>query len=137
MRPRKLRQTHHKRTIRKAVAAVAVGASLGTLTGLGIIYATEAKALPPNCEEIPWGLFQNQRRQICDTPVRPDGSWTRFRLIAVPAHYRNPTSSCYGSYGYSSCTIYPGGNVAQQNIEDTSYVVFPDNVLPNEPGHLG
>lgn len=91
----------------------------------------------PGCEQIPWGLFGSQQRLICDGPIRPDGSWQRYRTIGVPAHYRNATSSCYGGSYSSSCTFYPAGWVEQVTIEDTNYVVFPDNVLANEPGHLG
>lgn len=91
----------------------------------------------PGCEQIPWGFLGSQQRVICDGPLRPDGSWERERVIGVPAHYRNATSTCYsGSYS-SNCTFYPAGWVDQQTVEDTTYVVFPDNVLPNEPGHLG
>lgn len=125
MRPRKLR---------RLILATAAGI---VLSGSGIGYAAQAQALPPNCEDIPWGIFGSQRRQICDTPIRPDGSWTRFRTIGVPAHIARPSSSCYGGLYYSNCTYDPGGFVPQVTIEDTSYVVFPDNVVFGEPGHLG
>lgn len=99
--------------------------------------ATPSHAAPPGCEQIPWGFLGSQQRLICDGPIRPDGSWERERVIAVPAHYQNATSHCYSS-GYSSdCSFSPAGWVNQVTIEDTSYVVFPDNVLGNEPGHLG
>lgn len=96
-----------------------------------------ADPLPANCEQIPWGFFGSQRRMICDGPIRPDGSWERERVIGVPAHYRNASSECSsGSYS-SRCTFYPAGWVEQVTVEDSVYVVFPSNVLPNEPGHLG
>ena len=97
----------------------------------------EVHAAPAGCEQIPWGFLGTQQRLICDGPVRPDGSWERTRTIGVPAHYRNASSSCYGGSYSSSCTFYPAGWVEQVTVEDTSYIVFPFNVLPNEPGHLG
>ena len=74
---------------------------------------------------------------ICDGPIRPDGSWERARTIGVPAHYRNASTQCYGGSYSSSCTYYEAGWVDQVTTEETSYIVFPSNVLPNEPGHLG
>lgn len=117
------------------------------VTGLAMIAAVvglmltppevHADPLPPNCEQIPWGFLGTQRRMICDGPIRPDGSWERERVIGVPEHYRNASTECYGGSYSSSCTFYPAGWVAQVTVEDTTYVVFPSNVLPNEPGHLG
>jgi hypothetical protein len=101
------------------------------------IHAPAAKAEPPNCQTSPWGFLGSQRREICDGPVQPDGSWMRHRVIGIPAHYENPSSSCYGDEGYSNCTFYPGGWVDDQISDDETYPVNPDTVLPDEPGHLG
>lgn len=119
-------------------AALIAGAAV---TG-AVVGAAPASALPPGCEEIPWGIFQNQQRAICDGPIREDGSWLRTRVIGYPAGVVNASSTCYGMYyGYgfeqSSCTMTPARWVAARILENTSYVVFPYNVLPNEPGHLG
>lgn len=102
-----------------------------------VLFAAPASAIPSNCISQPWGFLGSQTRQICDTPIRADGSWMRHRIIGVPAHYENPSSSCYsGSYS-SHCTYYPGGYVAEYDADDEVYVVTPDSVLPDEPGHLG
>lgn len=102
-----------------------------------VALAPAAQALPPNCQSQPWGFLGTQTRQICDGPIGPDGSWIRTRIIGVPAHYQNPSSSCYyGSYS-GGCTYYPGGFVAEQDSDSETYPVRPDTVLPDEPGHLG
>jgi hypothetical protein len=91
----------------------------------------------PNCDAVPWGLFASQKRVLCDSPIRGDGSWMRRRIEYIPAHYVNPSSSCYsGSYS-SNCTYYPGGYVDDIIKDDETYPVNPDTVLPDEPGHLG
>lgn len=95
-----------------------------------------ADPIPPNCQQVPWGFLGSQRRAICDGPIRPDGSWMRRRVEGVPAHYQNASSSCSGGAYYSNCTYYPGGWVAEYDTDDETYVVTPDTVLPDEPGHL-
>jgi hypothetical protein len=72
---------------------------------------------------------------ICDTPIRTDGSWSRERAIWVPAHQVPLTTNCYGTYSVS-CTTTGGYWADLSVLEDETYVVFPDNVLPDEPGHL-
>ena len=72
----------------------------------------------------------------CDGPIRPDGSWMRTRIIGIPAHYANPSSSCSGGQYYSNCTYYPGGYVPEQDSDNETYVVRQDTVLPDEPGHM-
>lgn len=114
-------------------AALLAGAAAGAM----LLASPEADAAPAGCEQIPWGFLGTQQRLICDDPIRPDGSWLRYRTIGVPAHWQNARSSCYSGSYTSSCTYYPGGWVEQYTVEDTSYVVTPDTVLPNEPGHLG
>lgn len=116
-----------------AVTGLAMAAAV---VGL-MLTPPEVHAAPPGCEQIAWGFLGSQQRLICDGPIRPDGSWERSRVIGVPAHYRNARSSCSSGTYYSDCTFYPAGWVEQVTVEDTSYIVFPWNVLPNEPGHLG
>ena len=116
------------------IAIIAAGASL-SLTS--VTAAPPASAIPPNCQAVPWGFLGSQIRAICDDPIRPDGSWMRHRVEGVPAHYEYPSSSCSGGAYYSNCTYYPGGQVAERDTDDEYYVVTPDTVLPDEPGHLG
>lgn len=114
-----------------AVAALMAAAMSG--------FASPAHAAPiaSNCQQQPWGFLGTQTRQICDGPILADGSWMRNRIVGVPAHYQNASSSCYsGSYS-SHCTYYPGGYVAEYDSDNETYSVRPDTVLPDEPGHLG
>ncbi|MET4430538.1 hypothetical protein [Mycolicibacterium sp. 624] len=110
---------------------------LGTVIGAATILAPAANAEPrPNCEYRPWGFLGSETRQICDDPIRPDGSWTRTRLIGVPAHYQNATSSCSRGYWGTNCTHYPGGWVNDKYTSHDTYEVRAETVLPDEPGHM-
>lgn len=111
--------------------------ALGMIIGTSTIHAPAAYAeIPPNCENRPWGFLGSQTRQICDQPIRADGYWTRHRVIGVPRHYENPTSSCSNSYFGTNCTYYPGGWVGDRVASDDTYEVRADTVLPDEPGHM-
>lgn len=110
------------------LAAVIVGGSIGL--------SVPADAAPSGgCERISWGLhlLTPQKRTICDGPRRADGSWDRFRQLWTPSYYV-PWSCSYGTYSGYRC----GGDysVADQVWEETTYVVFDHNVLPDEPGWL-
>ena len=129
-------RSHHS-LFRKLTPWPVVALSPLLLIPVGIWLAPEVHAAPPGCEQIAWGFLGSQQRLICDGPIRADGSWERSRVIGVPEHYRNASTECYGGSYSSSCTFYPAGWVDQVTVEDTSYIVFPFNVLPNEPGHLG
>lgn len=118
----------------KALLTTAIAAAAAA----GIIaLAPAASALPANCQSQPWGFLGSQTRQLCDGPLRGDGSWWRHRVEGWPAHYANASSSCYGGSSYSSCTYYPGGFVPEQDTDDETYLVTPATVLPDEPGHIG
>lgn len=119
-------RTVHKRTVRRFFAGMSVGVVL--VTGAG--YATvPAKAAPGvGCETIRWGFLGTQRRTVCDTPRRPDGSWTRAREVWVPAGWVPGYCSRYScTSGYYNA----GGTVAYEE-----YPVTDDTVLPDEPGWL-
>jgi hypothetical protein len=120
--------------MKKILAAIIVG---GALTVGGTVGIAPAHA-QPGCQVSPWGfLGLTKKRIICDGPIQADGSWWRRRVIGVPAHYVNPSSSCStGSY-YSHCTYYDGGWADDQWDDDETYPVRPETVLPDEPGHLG
>ncbi|MCV7226099.1 hypothetical protein H7J73_08645 [Mycolicibacterium komossense] len=129
MRPRRAR------TIARTL--IVVGTVI-LVMALGVLWATEAKADPPGmkCVDQFWLIpFQSNRRTICDGPIQPDGSWNRIREFYSPA-YRVPVrTSCYGTYSFSCTTT--GGYVqpmTSQGIEP--YVVTPETVLADEPGHL-
>ncbi len=101
------------------------------LIGCGICWSARADAAPSvGCETIaaPGLLTWGQKRTICDTPRRADGSWTRARQYWTPAHY--VPVSCYRW----NCT--GGYDVGDTVSRYEEYVVFDSNVLPDEPGWL-
>lgn len=124
--------------IKMAFASAAVAITAAVTFGAPLAHADQ---FGPNCatDQVRRGFLglDLQTRTICDTPPRPDGSWGRTRTFWYPAHYVKPSSSCsYGTYS-SHCTYDEGGYVDDKIIEQQKYDVFPDNVLPDEPGRLG
>ena len=114
-----------------------VGVAVAATVSIGMSAPAKADPVPPNCEKHPWGfLGLTKVRIICDDPIRPDGSWMRTRMIGIPAHYENPSSSCSGGEYYSNCTFYPGGWVDAQIDDDETYPVTAATVLSDEPGHM-
>lgn len=115
-------------------------APLLIFTGItaGGLLAPEAHAEPVSgCQSVPWGfLGLTQQRQICDGMINPDGGWNRARVILVPAHYVPFTRSTYGGRYYSSTSCSGGYPVGDRIISSEVYPVYPDTVLPDEPGHL-
>src|SRR6185312_6300914 len=104
--------------IRGLMLSAAAAITASTLIGAPI-----ASAAPPGCELHPWGFLGTQTRQICDGPIQPDGSWMRRRVIGVPAHYVNASSTCSHSTYTSHCTYYPGGWVGDRITADETYPV--------------
>ena len=94
-------------------------------------------AAQADCQSVPWGFLGSQTRTLCDTPLAPDGSWTRRRTIWVPAHQVPIVTHCYGGPYSSSCTTTGGGYVGDVIISQEEYPVNPAIVLQDEPGHLG
>jgi hypothetical protein len=117
-----------KTTLALTLSAIAV-------IGVGAAPTATADPMPPNCVNDPIGLFKAKQRIICDTPIRPDGSWSRERVFWVPAHQVPLTTNCYGTYSVT-CSTTGGYFVDDSVLDDQTYLVFPDNVLPDEPGHL-
>ncbi|QFP95520.1 hypothetical protein SEA_GAUGELDP_37 [Mycobacterium phage GaugeLDP] len=99
----------------------------------------EEKAWPddydPGCDIISWGFLGSQERMLCDGPKRPDGSWTRGRLITVPAHIRPSRTTCSGTYSVT-CTHYEKRYVDTREIEKVHYDLTDDTVPPGEPGWI-
>ncbi|WP_409436642.1 hypothetical protein [Mycobacterium sp. SMC-14] len=111
--------------------------TFGAVAFAGVYSPPVARAdLPANCDSRPWGFLGRETRVICDSPIRPDGYWTRNRIIGIPAHYENATSHCSNRRYYSNCTYYPGGWVSTRISSQDTYQVRADNVLPDEPGHM-
>ena len=116
--------------MKKKLIAGAIGAA--AVAAVSLAPVAQAVPLGIGCETIHWGLFGYQRRTVCDGPIRPDGSWERGRVVWVPAHYV-PFSCFSGTYS-SSCS--GGYSVDTSIVAQEKYVVFPSNVLPDEPGWL-
>ncbi|OBI95582.1 hypothetical protein [Mycobacterium sp. 1465703.0] len=118
------------------IAAISGALVAGALAAAGPAHAAPDPSVGPNCDTVPWGFLFSQRRTICDGPVHADGSWDRKRSIWTPAHTVPITTNCYGS-SYVTCTT-TGGQFVPFTINDQQiYPVTPENVLPDEPGHLG
>lgn len=102
------------------------------LVGCAIGWAARADAAPGvGCETIRWGFLGSQLRTVCDTPRRPDGSWTRAREVWVPAGWVRG----YCSFGYfSSCS--QGYYRERGTVAYEEYPVTDGTVLPDEPGWL-
>ena len=99
--------------------------------------ATRANALGANCQQQIWqygGLLGRMTtRTLCDGPVRADGSWVRQRNFHAAA-YDVPVSCSWGRYG-GGCS--GGYRKAEFDTGVDQYVVTPETVLADEPGHLG
>ncbi|KAB7752782.1 CDGP domain-containing protein [Mycolicibacterium mucogenicum] len=123
-----MHKTFHARTARRIIAAAL---AVLVLAGNAIAYATTSKA-DSSCQVVAWGFFASQRRTLCDSLIRPDGSWQRQRIFWVPRHQVPIT--CSGTY-FITCS---GGQIVDQYvISAETYTVTPDTVLPDEPAHLG
>ncbi len=110
-------------------SAVAVGLLVGAAPA-------SAEPPPPGCERVPILGLDPHIREICDTPIQPDGSWIRFRSFQWLSSTR---SSCGGIYYQGgNCPFWmpndvtPGGNSPVDR-----YTVTWDTIPPGEPGHLG
>lgn len=116
------------------VTAVITGLFVAFLYAVGSLAAIGNASAAPGvgCETIRWGFLGSQRRTICDSPRRPDGSWLRAREIWTPAGYV-PLNTYCSSYSCSSS----GGYYRQQSTQGyEEYVVFDSNVLPDEPAWM-
>ncbi len=100
-------------------------AALGVTAGLT---APVTQAYEPGCVEQFWmyGL-RGTTRIICDGPIQGDGSWVRARGFFAPERYVPMSCSRY------SCT---GGYWLDEFDKRDTYIVTPQTVLPDEPGHV-
>ncbi|GLP83645.1 hypothetical protein TUM20984_50650 [Mycobacterium antarcticum] len=117
-----------------ATGGLALGAAL-------VAPVASADQFGPNCQtdNVRRGILglSFQTRTICDTPIRSDGSWSRKRIYWIPAHHVSAQSNCTSSTYSSHCTFTDAYDVDDTIVDGPDeYVVFPDNVLPDEPGHM-
>ncbi|AIW02932.1 hypothetical protein PBI_LARENN_37 [Mycobacterium phage Larenn] len=120
--------------ITSTIAALAIGASILAPTAQADELAWPSD-YDPGCDNIRWGFLGSQVRTICDGPRRPDGSWTRGRLISVPAHTRPAKTTCSGTYSVT-CTYYEARDVDMKIIEKVHYDVTDATIPEGEPGYL-
>lgn len=126
-------RTTRSKTLKRALAALSVAAALATPA---LALTPTASADPASCETISWGFLGSQRRTVCDSPINADGNWNRHRVFWIPAHHVPLTTSCYGGRYWTQCQTYGGYDVPTRIVGDETYLVTPDTVLPDEPGHL-
>jgi hypothetical protein len=138
-----------RRIMAGALLATTAAAITATAVGLAATSLADDNAPAPAfagapragaiCKTEPWGFLGSQRRTLCDGPISSDGSWSRERTIWMPAHFDRPTcySSGVGSRDYSRTNCFGGYWVNERLVNNETYPVRPDTVLPDEPGHLG
>jgi hypothetical protein len=120
--------------LRRTMAGVLLGIAI-TTTAVG--FAAAPAHADAGCKIERWGFLGSQLRTLCDGPVSSDGSWSRHRIIVVPAHYSTPICTSGGG-SYSSYTHCSGGYLIRERlVSDDTYPVRPETVLHDEPGHLG
>lgn len=119
-----------------ATAVVALGAP-------AVGHADPGPGPTMGCETVHWGIFGNDRRQICDGPQQPDGTWQRTRRIYTPA--TNEPLRCHNDgtndddgniVGGGSLKCTGGYPVPETILNRLSYPVAPNTVLHDEPGWL-
>lgn len=94
---------------------------------------------PPGCERVPILGLNPQIREVCDLPIQPDGSWTRWRWFSHPEFVH---STC-GEWGYMTRTGYycpswaPLDTIPAEQGQVDQYVVTADTIPPGEPGYIG
>lgn len=110
-------------TMHLFLAAIVVGSSVGI--------ATSKADYDPGCVQQYWlygGLFgRGTTRTICDGPIQADGSWLRARSFTDGSRYIPVSCSRY------SCS---GGYWLQPFKKEDLYIVTPDTILSDEPGHI-
>jgi hypothetical protein len=124
---------------KSAKSAAALLFAVGAVMAAAPVVA-HADQFGPNCvTDNVRGGFLNltmRTRTICDTGLRPDGSWGRTRTFWIPAHHVSAQSDCTSGDYSSHCTFTDAYDAPDTIVQQDKYDVFPDNVLPDEPGHV-
>lgn len=120
----------------RLLAALAAAATM-------LICAAPASAdpPPPGCQRDPLYGLNPQIREVCDEPIQPDGSWTRWRQFSHP-EFVHSTCGQYGHFLGSSGEYYcppwaPKDTIPAEQSPVETYVVTADTVPPGEPGYIG
>lgn len=86
------------------------------------------------CESVPILGLNPQIRKICDDPIRPDGSWARYRQFMRLSYQR---SSVDGVYCQGGCPPWMPNDVTPGYVGGVeTYYVTDATIPPGEPGHL-
>ncbi len=86
------------------------------------------------CESVPIFGFDPKIRKICDDPIRPDGSWARYRQFM---RLNQVKSSVGGQYCQGGCPAWLPHDVVPGSIGGVeTYIVTDATIPPGEPGHL-
>lgn len=97
------------------------------------IPTASADEIISGCESFPIFGLSPKIRKICDTPIRPDGTWMRWRQFVSPQF----THSRCGIYSGPECPPWETYDVIPANIGDGEvYYLTHETVPPGEPGHL-
>lgn len=117
----------------RIIAALAAAA-----TGFMLVSAAPASAdpPPPGCQRDPIFGLDPQIREVCDLPIQPDGSWTRFR--SFHRTYKSRTT-CNGVLYQLDCPPWLQGTAIVQYPQDSpvdTYTVTWDTIPDGEPGHI-
>ncbi|MEI7780132.1 MAG: hypothetical protein WCJ42_11990 [Actinomycetes bacterium] len=120
----------------KMLAAAAVVAAAVTMFCAA---PADADPPPPGCERVPFFGLNPQWREICDLPIQPDGSWTRWRWFWHPEFVHSGCGQ-YGGFvdGMYYCPPWaPKDTIPAERTTVEEYVVTADTVPPGEPGYIG
>lgn len=86
------------------------------------------------CESAPILGLDPKIRKICDDPIRPDGSWARYRQFVRLPYQR---SSVGGVYCQGGCPSWMPHDVTPGWVGSVeTYIVTDATIPPGEPGHL-
>jgi hypothetical protein len=105
----------------------------------GFAAPAHADPPPPGCQRVPIFGLNPQIMEVCDLPIEPDGSWTRFRSFSHPEFVG---SGC-GKYQYHTSSGFfcpdwaPHDSTPAYQGPVETYVVTADTVPPGEPGYIG
>lgn len=117
----------------------ALAAAVAAATMLFCALPANADPPPPGCERVPILGLNPQIREICDLPMREDGSWERWRWFWHPTFVH---STC-GGYGYMTRTGYecpdwaPRDTIPANQTAVEKYIVTAVTIPPGEPGYIG
>lgn len=119
----------------KLITAFGLLSLFAAMLIIGFAIGAQAHADEPGCIHQPWWRGEAMRwtqRIICDGPIQSDGSWVRAREFYGPRYYV-PMRCSWSAYGGGCSGDYW---VPEYDSGVETYIVRPETVLPDEPGHI-